>query len=35
MSVSMPDDFDLEDLQKKVDRIEKTLKASKAKAGTK
>jgi uncharacterized protein HemX len=35
MSVSMPDDFDPEDLQKKVDRIEKTLKASKAKAGTK
>lgn len=35
MAVSMPDDFDPEDLQKKVDRIEKTLKASKAKAGTK
>jgi len=35
LSVSMPDDFDPEDLQKKVDRIEKTLKASKAKAGAK
>lgn len=35
MSVSMPDDFDAEDLQKKVDRIEKTLKASKAKVGAK
>lgn len=35
MTVSMPDDFDAEDLQKKVDRIEKTLKASKAKGGAK
>lgn len=35
MAVSMPDDFDAEDLQKKVDRIEKTLKASKAKVGAK
>jgi uncharacterized protein HemX len=35
MAVSMPDDFDAEDLQKKVDRIEKTLKANKAKVGAK
>ena len=35
MTVSMPDDFDAEELQKKVDRIEKTLKASKAKGGAK
>lgn len=35
MSVSMPDDFDAEDLKKKVERIEKTLKASKAKGGAK
>ena len=35
MTVSMPDDFDAEDLQKKVERIEKMLKASKAKGGAK